>query len=119
MSDALWRLAGVKAECDDEVQSELAEQAALFLEAGGQLTLTEWSLLSASSRAAFTAAAQQVKAADALRATLAATPQGAAAMVTELDGGQAMTRKVLEDIAEAEHGRTRASHSPEIPPIIP
>lgn len=119
MSDALWKTAGVQAEPSDEVQERLAEEAALFLRAGGQITLSEWALLDKSSRAAFAAAGEQVKSQQALQSALAGTVEGLAALTSVVDGGKAMTRALLERLAENASGRLGASDRVTEPPLIP
>lgn len=117
--DLLWQAVGAKAEASEEAHGALARMARAFLEAGGRLSLADWVMLDESSRAAFAAAGQQVECARALLHGAATTPQGLAHLSKVIDGGESLSMSLLEQLAETELGRLRASDDIAEPSQLP
>lgn len=86
---------------DDAARARLVDEAEIFLRAGGALTLGEWTVLSAASRAAFGVAFTRL---EVDRATLAALagqgPESMARVRSAMDGGEALADVLLAAVTE-------------------
>jgi len=99
--DALWKTAGINTdvEISEDVQGLLVDAALGFLRAGGVLSLADYAMLSAESRAAFQAAQDALSVQQAARIGQAAQgPRGVAAMLAEIDGGDALIENALRTV---------------------
>ena len=100
MSDALLQAIGVSAGFDlpEEVEALLDDEAERFLLAGGVVSLSEWALMSESSRQALGSAGSRLRVIDALRMS-AALRGDVPAVLAEIDGGECAREAALSRAA--------------------
>lgn len=96
-------------ELTDNAADVLSAHAELFLRGGGTLTLTDWAMMVADEREAFTDAGERIRLESITLAGMASSsPLAAADIYKHIDGGDLKIRLVLDDFMDKLESKYKA-----------